>query len=719
MHILLEEFVSRVNASLSDTVPFKRFARVFDIDAWLDGFLHGGGTAFFQQQAIEQRLGGWIQESEFSKLNAWADFCRRKCSAQCRAAGLLAIARRSKKVAPSQALELLFEAQRSNSEFFFEHGTLAHDICAEAMALDPQRGRELLLDSFRREYQRFPQMIVYRLDNALGFIEAFADADRDALYEVWAQHNRRLTAGLTPKPVNVQWVTEGVDGRFSDHCLEYLLWLLDYSVVDVRRLALANLHELFMECALSFESVLARWDALSSNQKEHVATLAFSLALAPANQSAELWKPLISRAFSENHFNLRRTVAEAVICATSEATRLDPDLVNSAQTLASRPPTIVPLRPTLELAPGAKDFSCLSYQRWLLDRLEELASSCNVRSRVRSHLVMRHPDFEVAWDEEKATHRAYNINTNFDVIEISGRFDSAVREAINLVLHELIQAHEVKENDLKDFADLLRLYDPTDLLVEPGSRPARVNWISPNLSESSFLSFQDWDDLKRALQIRDQTWVTVFEDCEQRSGDGSISGDGPATRVHVVLFGVKGGGRGQQPKPSGARTVQLRNRYRFELRQPPAGLSALRGRESVPIVQVSSNALRGRHHLDTASLRPDIASELCLTPRKADWFSYELGGEAVTRSVEWQEAFDQGRRRHEPRSSGFLLEMKRDTLLQWARRHDLALWVELAIERTADKFEPESHMNWRKHHEVFALDIASQDSANTVTSGLP
>jgi hypothetical protein len=700
MGVLLEEFVSRLNASWGGTLPFERFARLFDIEAWLNSFVHGGGTTYFEQREIEQRLPGWVQNAEIQTLDSWAEFCLSRCNDECRATGLLAIAKRLKSIEPPRAFALLSDASKALDKFFFMHGSLAQDICSEAIAVDARRGCELLLDNFRREHLKFPQMIVYRLGQVLSFIDAFPGTNRDELYDVWAAYNRRLTEGLAPKSIDVQWVQEKVEGSFSDQCLRYLVWLFDYPVVDVRRLAMVAVHELLAERVVSFQSLLGLWDGLGSNKKEHVAALAFSLALAPATGPLVPWDKLVSLACRENHHNLRRTVSEAVMAAASDGPGFDPDSVNAAKALARRPAAIVPLRPLLAIAGEREDFSCLPYQRWVLQKLGRAAPSGNVLSRVRSHLALRHPDLRRAWENEMATHREYNINTNFDAIEISGEFDGAVRDAANTVLHDLVQGHELDDGELDQLEDILRLYDPTDMLVEITSRPARVDWIDTTLPDTSFLDFHDWDTLKDRLRGGDQSWVTIFEHCEQRVGDGTIAGEGPATRVRVV---VAARNLSEHPEPSKVRIARLRNRYRFELLKPAPALASFRTGQAVPVVQMSSNLLRGRDHLDTASLRPDIAAELGLERRKGSWLEYELDGQPVTRCTEWQEPFDQGRRRHEPRSSGFLLEMRTDLLLEWARRNGYALWVDLLVERTTDKYKPESEMDWAKRREVFAL----------------
>ncbi len=76
------------------------------------------------------------------------------------------------------------------------------------------------------------------------------------------------------------------------------------------------------------------------------------------------------------------------------------------------------------------------------------------------------------------------------------------------------------------------------------------------------------------------------------------------------------------------------------------------------------------------------------------WLSYDLDGRHVVRSTEWQEAFDQDRRRHEPQSSGFLLEMDVGLLQKWLDEKQLELFAALQIDRSTDRYKPEYDMKW-------------------------
>jgi hypothetical protein len=74
-----------------------------------------------------------------------------------------------------------------------------------------------------------------------------------------------------------------------------------------------------------------------------------------------------------------------------------------------------------------------------------------------------------------------------------------------------------------------------------------------------------------------------------------------------------------------------------------------------------------------------------------------------SRGVEWQEAFDQGRRLHEPKSSGFLLEVDANALKKLALAMNLRLFARVEVERTTDKYKREAEMQWERRVGVVGL----------------
>ena len=128
----------------------------------------------------------------------------------------------------------------------------------------------------------------------------------------------------------------------------------------------------------------------------------------------------------------------------------------------------------------------------------------------------------------------------------------------------------------------------------------------------------------------------------------------------------------------------------------------------VPIVVVTSRTFRGRSTLDIAALAPDMVTNLDLARTNDDLLGLvNRDRQVVVRSIEWQEAFDQGRRRHEPRSAGFLLQIKQDHLRLMAERERLHIFASISVQRTTDRYKPENEMDWKKRCDLFPLEVPS------------
>jgi hypothetical protein len=701
----LRRFVESCAQQLSDNLTIEQFGAFFDIEMWLDSFAHKGT---FYDRGIEKRIGVWIEAGPLSKVDEWEAFCRRRCRGESLAVGLLAVARRLVKVDPPRAIDLLIDGWKSCSEFLNER--LANQILSELMRLDRERGCDLLFESFRQQYQRYPEAILDRIERLLAFSSNFPTFDAVRLYEVWSGYNKRLVAGLSAKPLDTRWPADEVAGEFRDHCLRYLIGLFDYPVVDVRRLALEELYRLLEEQCELVRDVLNLWYSLSSGQKEHVTSLLFSVGIAhPA--SAHTWAVrLVELGKNEEHYNLRSTIAEAIVTAVDRGAHLDADVVAQARALKSPPAIMAPSLPSLYQG-LRQTVRYPSYLRWAIDLLGEAAAPGVLEARTRSTLVMSYSHADQGLQEEAAVHRRHNINDNFDVIEISGEYDRAVREAANFALYALVQEHSLNEAELENTSDVLRVCDPSDVLVRAVPRPSNVSWIDSELSDDDFVQYADIDRVKDLFLHRDEQWVTLYENTQQRIGDAFGASQKRASKVRAIVFGLTHGCKAptlteiEHELRRGA-LAPGRNRYRFELARlesRPRPSSPNLRRKLVPIVRVSRRSFRGRHSPDLAAILPELASHLRLQPSAEDILGYKLGSKSVVHSIDWQEAFDDDRRLHEPKSSGFLLQIDRELLLGWAHATGLQLWAYLLIERTTDRYKPEAQMDWQTYSFAFEM----------------
>lgn len=699
----IECVAAKIQASSS--VSLASFLDYFDFERWANDFLQAGASPYLLQRDLESRLKGWIESAPFSQLAKWEEFCRRHASGETRAVGLLKIAERYSSAERDRAVRLLAESWQCVSEFFHEHSDLAKQVCGLLFQLDRDKGTELLFESFRQQYQRYPETIVYRLDTLFGFLEHLPTFDRVRLYEIWSSHNRRLAAGLSEKPVDVAWLTDPVPASFQDACLDYLLDLLDYPVVDIRLLAADELLRLISERRELVDLTLKAWPRLGDGQKEVVSTVLFSLGIRQPS-SASGWAPqLLNLGQQERHRNLRSTIAQAVETAVRHGGGLDASVLDECARLTSAP-TIVRARTPLLHDRVGEHARLPPYLSWSLKVLADACPDGELEGETQRELATLHSNALRGPEEEVAVHRAYNINTNFDGIEIGGPYDSAVRAALNRAVQTLVGSHDASIEEVVAAEDTLRVRDPSDALVLRVQRPNEVAWTDEKQPEEDFLGFTDLGAHMAGYPARSDDWLTLFEYTEHRVGGHITANLQRASVAHVVAFGVQ---RGQSP-PTEVEVRQethngilrgLRNRYRFELARSvsPRGLGRF-----YPLVVMTSRAFRGRSTPHLAALEPRLAAILGLTSAAENLLGLVNDhGDEVVRSIEWQEAFDQGRRRHEPLSVGCLLQMRRGDLTRWADKKGVELWAWATIRRTADRYKSEHEMNWVDREELFQL----------------
>jgi hypothetical protein len=313
---------------------------LLDVDGWVLEFVRSGGTPYALERRIGEHLTRWIAGAPFHQADQWLDLCQRRFHWDTRATGLVAIAERIASTASDRAVEHLIEAWKCTSETFHGDVNLSRQICSRLLELDRERGRELLFDSFSVQYRQYPDTLIYKLGNLLDYVSVFPGFDAVRLYNVWEGYNRCLAAGLSWKPVDLSWLARSVTGDFEIACLRYLLGLFDYPEVDVRQLALEELFRLVQERPHLTDSILKLWGSLGDGQKEHVATLFYSLALA-LPESATLWGfRLADLARTEEHYNLRATISETIEFLASRRIAIDMETLEGARAL-KRQPSIV------------------------------------------------------------------------------------------------------------------------------------------------------------------------------------------------------------------------------------------------------------------------------------------------------------------------------------------------------------------------------------------
>lgn len=401
---------------------------------------------------------------------------------------------------------------------------------------------------------------------------------------------------------------------------------------------------------------------------------------------------MLSEAIKEEHYNLKATIALA-LSQDEFRNRPEHPLSSKAWALLDRPNIVFPLRP--QIVGGELPIIRITpYQNWVIGILSK---ACNepylLYSESLKILDELYKNTQDGLEQEYSVHRKHNINTNFDNLEIAACFDEACRESVNKALMRLIRAYEIDHEYLGQATDVLRHRDPSDSLVKPVSRPTRVDWLSHTDNDSDFINFNDMEVTVEGGLRGDEGFVRLFEYTEQRSCDEIGNKTRRACIVNIELFGII---ETEVPVDILASLfersrIRDRNAYRFELPWRKNTDSQF----IVPLVSSTFRQFRGRHTSELAALSgvwkecfPDAKS----TP---DYLGAQLGTSTFTRVTEWQEEFDQGRRLHEPKSAGFLLEVDVKHLQQLASELNFDVFARVELSRTIDKYKPEDEIEWQ------------------------
>jgi hypothetical protein len=349
----------------------------------------------------------------------------------------------------------------------------------------------------------------------------------------------------------------------------------------------------------------------------------------------------------------------------------------------------------------------LPYPTYLLKELRALAPADRIEQRLAQLVGQHYKDPRAGFQEEGRTHHEHNINTNFDTIEISGTYDQTIRTAVNVIAEELFQEGLIPPVEAWRFATLVRVADPTDSSVILQSKPSHIDWVAENRSQREFAEFADWNSLVGRIRVASDPWTPLFEETEHRipGGIGSSNFE-RVSKSMTSLFALPEGAQQPTQKKLDDLQPECLNLYRYEL--PLLRLGTAAGNllaRPLPMAQLSTRHFRGSRTNSIAAVPPGLAKLLGLERDASDYFGLRFGDHVVVRSIEWQEAFDQSRRRHMPISRGFFLEIERTFLQQWVEANRLSLWINLKIERSITQYREESQMDWKERSDVIALSF--------------
>ncbi|MDA0243018.1 MAG: hypothetical protein OT477_06355 [Chloroflexi bacterium] len=706
---LFDELRLNVQTITTDIGLIEYFDKSLNIQNWLKQITQGGMTSFEFDREITQHIYTLLENSSLGNMARWEQFCRQWIHRGELTKVLIKIAQRIKKINKVYSRELLMEAWNANRDFFFEYGPATEEFFNVYFEVAPDQAKGLLLKSFYHQCQRYPDSIIHRLDIVSKFATQSENENiYDYLYTQYEDHNQLLILGLSEKPTDYKWITKYTPKCSpEDAIIQYLVRLFDYPEVEVRKLALDALFCLILSDRVVLEKVLLFCENASSNCKEHALSLTYTVVITNPDWILPLRSSLMQW-LDYPHFNIKQAVKELLLyCATRTNSPFEQWEIDKIQMTNTRPQVLLPTLAEGELLKG-KQFIPSSYQSRLMYKLWDYQENDSISSKLYTRLRYMGWSTEGGMEQESLVHRRHNINANFDNIEINGPYFQAVQEAINTLMDKELKEQSYGDNFIADVKYDFRLYDPSDSLAKVISRPNKINRVGTGLSDEQFLAFDDLTNLSDGWKVWDDECVVLYESGHQRAGERYSSDTKRTCHFTVISFLVSSDWSIDQIDLNTVLPfspfISRENIYRHELPYVlPLGNSFPISRVR-PVVGISKREFRGQDDLSIAALLPDFANELQVVPTIT--LNYERDGETPIKLIQWQEKYDQGRRRQKPFSAGVRLQIEREMLQKYLEDGQWSIHYIFHCRRSIGKYTPEKDMEWEEFDRVGKLTLA-------------
>lgn len=657
---------------------------------------------------LDNNLLQLIKQSSLSNLSNWESFCRERLFSYELTKALLTIAQRIKKIDKNHSLELLYEAWNTNKDFFYMDGSETTNPYLNLLfELDVEKAKETLLEGFSHQYRRFPKDIVYHLDQILEYADFFAESEiYEFTYTEYERYNAKLTEGLIKKETDFEWIENfESDQSFEVSVVGYLLRLFDYPEIEIRKLSLSSLFDLIKANPALLSIALKFGQTANENITEHLLSLVYSVALYDYNLVLN-HKEELSTFFETLHFNIRQTAKEILLYCFEQVGELDAGEMRKLEIVNAKPQLLVS-----SIAEGTlqKWRRCTpsAYQTTVLYKLHTLHSEDNFKDKVFTKLLQLGWTSDSWIKEESSVHRAHNINTNFDTIEINGPYFNKVQKVLNETFVREISEQKYENEDIDKLKYEFRLYDPSEWLIqaETRQRSQNIDWIGPVVSKDEFLEFKEIEQCFSSFLVRDVEWITLYEDGHQRTGNSNDSSGGVTTYFTIIPFLAN---KSVLPELDTLFATYLpipyystQNCYRHEIPDVFPTSNLYPAADIKPIIGISQNRFRGQHELSIAALLPDFLNELSLSREHLHSLNFHKNGERMIDFFVWQQAYDQDRRRQKPKSAGISLRIKTSLLESYLQEHNYVVCFIVNSRRTTDRYVPEKEMNWNNFQRIF------------------
>jgi len=707
----LEQFFNEFITTTNNLFPndaLKNFVeKEFEKDKWIENilqFINEHRDFVFSKVVSEEAVFSIVEKVSILNSESLIAFVEKWLTGKSKSIALLKIAHRLVTFDNLKAKEILFKVAEDESDNLLfprrdDSEKLGFDIIETFIKSDKEFGKRFLLRSYISQKGRYGDDLIAALDKLLKYQEYFDDKKAlDVFYEYNLQYNKELAEGLPEKENDYDFILHHKEKlTLSEGIIKYLVSVFNYPVVKVRKLTLQSVFDLMNEKPEYLKTLFKFGiDCGTDNQIEHCLIMLNSISL--SNPSILLpFKKELFAITNKSHFNILESIKELLLRLNHfKKGFLSTDELSIVTKLNSKSPILFNNK-ILNPRRG-KNFIYSTFQTDLLKKLyDNEDDETEIQDDLYSDLVSKDlGDYNA--DKEGAVHRRYNINTNFDTIEIQSPYYDEIKGSINKIFHSKIKQGCFEENFIESIKTMFRLYDPSKLLIKILLKPSYINWLPEGISERNFNNYADFDTLIDNFINRESEYLTLVEFGNQRSEEKHDKLQG--TCYFGVFAYLKKKGFDDSILDNGRNKlvpiIKNETNYAYELSSGKFDSRSFPISEVKPLIELSYNNYRGKPDLVNANLLSDIYEELGIEQKNLLQIMQEANGSMPIEAYRWQNAYTSGvgRRRYKPTSEGFTLKVRKDILLKYLSEKNLVLCYDIELRRSTTKYRPEDYMDW-------------------------
>lgn len=700
------EFITTTN-SLFPNDALKNFVeKEFEKDKWIENilqFINEHRDFVFSNVISEENVFYLVENVSLLHIDNLIAFVNKWTSGKSNSICSLKIANRLISLNPSKAKDILLKvAQDETDNLLFprreDSEKLGFDIIETFIKSDKEFGKKFLLRSYISQKGRYSDDLISALDKLLKYQEYFDDEKAlEFFYEYNLQYNKELAEGLPEKENDYEFILNHKEKLTLSECtIKYLVSIFNYPVVKIRELTLQSVFDLMIEKPEYLKDLFKFGvECGTDNQIEHCLIVLNSISLSNPSILIPFKKELFAIA-NKNHFNILESFKELLLRLNHfKKGFLSIDELAIVNKLNYKSPILFNNK-ILNPKKG-RNFLYSTFQTNLLKKLyDNEDDETEIQDDLYSDLVSKNlGDYNV--DKEGSVHRRYNINTNFDTIEIQSPYYDETKGSINRIFNSKIKRGCFEETFIEEIKTMFRVYDPSKLLYTIVLRPDYINWLPKDISESDFIEFKDFDNLVNLFTNRETDYLTLVEIGGQRPNKDYSENE--FTSYFEVIAYLKKKDFDDSVLDKGQRKmlpfIKEENLNAYEISSTNFTSTSFPIKEIKPLLEISENNFRGEPDLVNANLLSDVFADLGI--EKENLLEIMQGKKSYPiEAFRWQNAYTSGtgRRRYKPTSEGFTLKIKRDVLLNYLSQKNMTLCYDITLRRSATKYRPENYMDW-------------------------